>query len=81
MYGTFMEGVPVQTWQPAGKTAIIIGSEAKGISEEVKALVDERISVERRGAEHATESLNAATAASICMYAYASSSPRTTPAV
>jgi len=73
LYGTFMEGVSLSTWLPKGKTAVVIGSEARGISKEVETLIDERISIPGQEQKGATESLNAATAASICMYAYASS--------
>ena len=73
LYGTFMEGVSLPIWKPKGKTAIVVGSEARGISKEVETLIDERITIPGQDQKGATESLNAATAASICMYAFASS--------
>ncbi|MBX2822522.1 MAG: RNA methyltransferase [Rhodothermaceae bacterium] len=73
LYGTFLDGVSLPTWQPVEKAAVVIGSEARGISNEVETLIDQRISIPGQDHNRATESLNAATAASICMYAYASS--------
>ena len=67
VYGTYLNGAPLQQWKPQGRTALIIGSEAKGISDEVTGAVDERITIPGQGGG-ATESLNAATSASICMY-------------
>lgn len=76
LYGAFMDGEPLSQWQPVEKTAIIIGSESRGISDAIQPLIDARISIPSGGQGAATESLNAATAAAICMYAYASSSPK-----
>ena len=76
LYGAFMDGVPVTEWTPKDKTGIVIGSEARGISDAVESLIDGRISIPAGGKGEATESLNAATAAAICMYAYASSSQK-----
>lgn len=70
--GTFMDGSALSAWTPKGKTAIIIGSEAHGIDASIAAIVDQRIAIPG-GQGRATESLNAATAASIVMYQYAAS--------
>ncbi len=50
---------------PRDKFCIVIGNEANGISEEIRALADRTVSVPQRG----IESLNAAVAAGILMYA------------
>ena len=68
LYGTFMDGESLSDWQPAGKTALVIGSEARGVSEAVQKSIDYRLSIPGPKGARATESLNAATAASICMY-------------
>lgn len=52
----------------AGPTAWLFGNEAHGLSEELLALADHRISIPIRGR---AESLNLATASSICLYASA----------
>ena len=48
-----------------GPTAWLFGNEAHGLSDEVQQLADHRVSIPIRGR---AESLNLATAASICMY-------------
>lgn len=50
---------------PTGKLAIIVGSEAHGISEELMTLADQRYQIPKIGQ---AESLNAAVAAGIIMY-------------
>lgn len=49
----------------SGPTAWLFGNEAHGLSDEVQQLADHRVSIPIRGR---AESLNLATAASICMY-------------
>ncbi|AIT61002.1 TrmH family RNA methyltransferase [Corynebacterium doosanense] len=57
----------------SGPTAWLFGNEAHGLSEELLSLADHRISIPIRGR---AESLNLATAASICLYASARAQSR-----
>lgn len=68
VYGTYLEGHPLHEWKPTGKIALVIGSEAGGISGLVTGMVDERITIADQRTGTATESLNAAISASICIY-------------
>ncbi len=67
LVGADLQGIPLDTWQPAGRVALVIGGEANGISTPVAALLDACITIPGRGARHGTESLNAAIAAGIMM--------------
>lgn len=60
------DSVPMEEAKFSGKRAIIIGSEANGVSEEMLKLSDIRIRIDMKGS---VESLNAAVAAGIAMYA------------
>lgn len=65
IFGTDMDGTPVQKWNTSGKLALIIGSEGKGISHNIKKQVDEMITIPMDG--H-VQSLNASVAAAVLMY-------------
>ncbi|MFC3931692.1 23S rRNA (guanosine(2251)-2'-O)-methyltransferase RlmB [Streptococcus dentapri] len=65
IFGTDMDGIPSDKWNTAGKLALIIGNEGKGISKNLKKQVDEMITVPMTG--H-VQSLNASVAAAILMY-------------
>lgn len=65
IFGTDMNGTPSHQWNTAGKLALIIGNEGKGISQNIKKQVDEMISIPMKG--H-VQSLNASVAAAILMY-------------
>ncbi|EFR45137.1 23S rRNA (guanosine(2251)-2'-O)-methyltransferase RlmB [Streptococcus pseudoporcinus] len=65
IFGTDMDGTPVQKWNTSGKLALIIGSEGKGISTNIKKQVDEMITIPMGG--H-VQSLNAGVAAAVLMY-------------
>ena len=65
IFGTDMQGTPSHKWNTAGKLALIIGNEGKGISSNIKKQVDEMISIPMNG--H-VQSLNASVAAAILMY-------------
>lgn len=65
IFGTDMAGTPSTQWNTQGKLALIIGSEGKGISPNVKKQVDEMITIPMSG--H-VQSLNASVAAAILMY-------------
>ncbi|TVZ57794.1 TrmH family RNA methyltransferase [Flavobacteriaceae bacterium MAR_2010_105] len=64
-FGTFMNGNSVYNEELPHKGILILGNEANGISAEIEALVDKRISIPRFGHQQATESLNVATATAI----------------
>ncbi|VTS17940.1 SpoU rRNA methylase family protein [Streptococcus porcinus] len=65
IFGTDMDGTPVQEWNTSGKLVLIIGSEGKGISTNIKKQVDEMITIPMGG--H-VQSLNAGVAAAVLMY-------------
>ncbi|MFC4651325.1 23S rRNA (guanosine(2251)-2'-O)-methyltransferase RlmB [Lactococcus nasutitermitis] len=65
IFGTDMAGTTYSKWNTAGKVALIIGNEGKGISQALKKQVDEMITIPMTG--H-VQSLNASVAASILMY-------------
>lgn len=65
IFGTDMDGTPSTKWNTAGKVALIIGNEGKGISANIKKQVDEMITIPMSG--H-VQSLNASVAAAVLMY-------------
>ena len=65
VFGTDMDGTPSHKWNTAGKVALIIGNEGKGISANIKKQVDEMITIPMSG--H-VQSLNASVAAAVLMY-------------
>lgn len=65
IFGTDMNGTAYSDWNTAGKIALIIGNEGKGISQNLKKQVDEMITIPMVG--H-VQSLNASVAAGILMY-------------
>ncbi|NDV15424.1 RNA methyltransferase [Muricauda sp. TY007] len=66
IYGAYMEGKPVYEADLAKKGVLVMGNEAKGISDEVGQFVTKRISIPQFGAATA-ESLNVATATAILL--------------
>lgn len=65
IFGTDMNGTPSYQWNTAGKLALIIGNEGKGISTHIKKQVDEMVTIPMKG--H-VQSLNASVAAAVLMY-------------
>lgn len=65
VFGTDMDGTPSHKWNTAGKLALIIGNEGKGISANIKKQVDEMITIPMGGY---VQSLNASVAAAVLMY-------------
>ena len=62
-----LDGVPFDSWKPGESGfALVIGSEGNGVSPAVRSLADARLCLPMRGR---AESLNAAVAAGIMMYA------------
>ncbi len=70
LYGADLGGTPVQEWRPRRPSALLLGSEAHGLSPAAQARLDERIVLP--GTPHRTgaESLNVAVAAGILLYAW-----------
>ena len=66
-YGAFMDGVPIYQQKLAETGVIVLGNEANGISKEIEALMDSRLSIPRFGSFKQTESLNVANAAAIIL--------------
>ena len=65
VFGTDMDGTPSHKWNTAGKVALIIGNEGKGISRVVKEACDFLVTIPMYGN---LNSLNASVAAAILMY-------------
>lgn len=64
--GAFMDGESVYTTEFTEKGILVLGNEASGISSEIKALVNSKISIPQFG-NHTTESLNVAMATAILL--------------
>lgn len=65
IYGAFLTGVPLNDMHFDKGGVLVIGNESRGISEELSALVTERITIPKYGG---AESLNAAVATGILCY-------------
>lgn len=66
VYGTnVIDGIPIKSLKKSDKIAIIMGSEGKGISENISKLVDKNIYIKMNSK---CESLNVSVAASIIMH-------------
>ena len=65
VFGTDMDGTPSHKWNTAGKVALIIGNEGKGISRVVKEACDFLVTIPMYGN---LNSLNASVAAAVLMY-------------
>lgn len=65
--GTMLDGKNIYSEKLPEKAFIIMGNEAKGISEEIQVLITQRISIPQFGKNQETESLNVATATSIVL--------------
>lgn len=66
-YGAFMEGDTIYKKQLPEQGILIMGNEAHGISKDIEAIIDEKISIPRFGDIQATESLNVAAATAILL--------------
>ncbi len=67
VFGAFMNGETVYKAELPKEGVLIMGNEANGISKEIEALVNTKISIPRFGDLQATESLNVATATAILL--------------
>ena len=62
-----MAGVSIEDWKPKGQSMIVIGSEAHGISEDVRTAALGAVTITGMDQSKAVESLNAGVAGSILM--------------
>lgn len=67
VYGAFMNGNNVYKQALPRKAILLMGNEGKGISNELEALITNRISIPQFGDQQQTESLNVAMATSILL--------------
>ncbi|UBZ05527.1 RNA methyltransferase [Salegentibacter mishustinae] len=67
VYGAFMEGENIYGSETEEKAILVMGNEANGISAEIEALINKKISIPRFGELKETESLNVATATAILL--------------
>lgn len=65
IYGTFLDGDNIYTNRPDPNSVLVLGNEANGISDSIKALVQKKITIPQFGDKQQTESLNVATATAI----------------
>jgi len=65
--GTFMDGMSIYEQNLPDEGLLVLGNEANGISQDIEALVDTRLSIPRFGNLKQTESLNVANAAAILL--------------
>jgi TrmH family RNA methyltransferase len=67
IYGAFMDGDIVYEAQLPSNAVLIMGNEANGVSAEIEALIQKKITIPRFGKLQKTESLNVATATAILL--------------
>lgn len=65
IFGTFMDGESVYSYQAPKQGVLVLGNEANGISKKLEPLITKKLSIPRFGNLQATESLNVATATAI----------------
>lgn len=68
LYGADLEGTPARVWQPQVPSVLILGSEAHGLSPDVRAILSERVAIQGAEGRRGAESLNVAVAAGILVY-------------
>lgn len=69
VYAADMEGTAAEAWRPETPSVLVVGNEGSGLSSDVAACVDERITIAKvNGDARGVESLNVAQAASILGY-------------
>lgn len=68
LYGADLQGVRADTWQPARPSALVLGSEAHGLSAAVLDRLDTTVSLPSAPNRPAAESLNVAVAGGILLY-------------
>lgn len=65
IYGTLLEGENIYKVTPERNAVLILGNEANGISEEIKRMIQQKLTIPQFGTSQKTESLNVATATAI----------------
>lgn len=63
-----LDGTALANWEPADQTVLVIGGEARGVSKEVREVIDESVTIPGGNGQLGVESLNAAMAAGILMH-------------
>lgn len=79
LWGAALDGEPVDAWQPGAASALVLGSEAHGLSDAVRTRLSGQVTIptERAlGASRGVESLNVSVAAGILLHAWALSARR-----
>lgn len=66
--GADLEGRPVSSWKPDGRTVLVLGSEAHGLSAGVRDALDTRVLIEGSPRRRGAESLNVASAAAVLVH-------------
>ena len=67
IYGTFMKGNSIYNTSIDPEGVLIMGSESHGISQEVEAIIQHKLTIPRFGSKNGAESLNVALAAAIIL--------------
>ena len=71
LWGADLGGTPAARWAPGGPAALVLGSEAHGLSAEVRALLDGTVAIGRgAGAGRGVESLNVAVSGGVLLHAW-----------
>jgi TrmH family RNA methyltransferase len=68
LYGADLYGTRSSEWQPARPSALVLGSEAHGLSASVQSAIDEPVAIPGASRRAGAESLNVAVAAGILVY-------------
>ena len=74
VYGTFMEGEPIQNVRVEKETSnfLILGNEGHGISDYIRPYIHTSVTIPRKRTGDKPESLNVATATAVLLYAFTS---------
>lgn len=73
-YGADLAGTPAPAWRPDVPSVLVLGSEAHGLSDAVRACLDDRVAIPGAARRRGTESLNVAVAAGILLYEWSAHS-------
>ena len=68
LWGADMHGTSVASWRPAPTDALVLGSEANGLSEDVAACLTGRVSIPGASSARGVESLNVGVAAGVLLH-------------
>jgi TrmH family RNA methyltransferase len=68
LYGADLQGVPISAWTPRRPSALVLGSEAHGLSPAVLDRLDSPVAIPRTPHQSSAESLNVAVAGGILIY-------------